>query len=92
MRKAWLPYLLSLAGSYGGGLLDFSYGVLERERGDAEASAAYFVKAYEADPLAMPLVRITAETRMEEGERAAALEAYERVMEARSGEAFMALE
>jgi len=92
MRKAWLPYLLSLAGSYGGGLLDFSYGVLERERGDADASAAYFVKAYEADPLAMPLVRIIAESRMEEGDRAAALEAYERVMEARPGEALIALE
>jgi predicted Zn-dependent protease len=92
MRKAWLPYLLSLAGTYGNGLLDFSYGVLERERGDAEASAAYFVKAYEADPLGMPLVRIIAESRMEEGDRAAALETYERVMAARPDETFIALE
>ncbi len=92
MRKAWLPYLLSLAGTYGGGLLDFSYGVLERERADAEASAAFFVKAYEADPLAMPLVRIIAESRMEEGDRAAALETYERVMAARPNEPFIAIE
>jgi predicted Zn-dependent protease len=92
MSNAWLPYLLSLAVTYGGGLLDFSCGVLERERGNADAASALFAKAYEADPLAMPLVRIIAESRMEEGDRAAALETYERVMAARPDEAFIALE
>lgn len=92
MRKAWLPYLLSLAGTYGSGLLDFSYGVLERERGETDASAAHFVKAYEADPLAMPLVRIIANSQMENEDRAAALETYERVMAARPAETFIALE
>ena len=92
MRKVWLPYLLSLAVTYGGGLLDFSCGVLERERGDADAAAARFVKAYEADLLAMPLVRIIAESSMEAGDRAAALETYERVMAARPDETFIALE
>lgn len=92
MRKAWVPYLLMLTVTYGSGLLDFSYGALERERGDAEAAAAFFVNAYEADPLAMPLVRIIAESRMEEGDRAAALEPYERVIAARPNEPFIAIE
>lgn len=91
MRKAWLPFLLSLSGSYGGALLDFSYGVLERERGEVDASAARFAKAYEADPLAMPLVRIIAAARKED-DRAAALDAYERVIAARLDEPFIALE
>ena len=46
----------------------------------------------DADPLAMPLVRIIAESRMEEGDRAAALETYERVMAARPNEPFIAIE
>ena len=92
MRKAWLPYLLSLSGSYAGGLLDFSYGVLEQQRGDEVAAASHFAKAYEADPAAMPLVKIIAKSRMDEGDRAAALEAYERVIEARPDETFIALE
>lgn len=92
MCKACLPYLLTSTLTYGGGLLDFSCGVLERERGDRDAGTACFVKAYDADPLAMPLVRIIAEARMGEGDRAAALETYERVMAARPDEAFIALE
>lgn len=92
MRNAWLPYLLSLSGSYAGGLLDFSYGVLEGQRGDEVAATAHFAKAYEADPTAMPLVRITAEASMKKGDLAAALEAYERVIEARPDEPFIALE
>jgi len=91
MRKAWLPYLLSLSGSYAGALLDFSYGVLERQRGDEAAAGARFEKAYEADPTAMPLVRLIAEARKEK-DRAAALQAYERVMEARPDESFIVLE
>ncbi len=75
-----------------GSLLDFSYGVLERQRGDEQAAAARFTKAYEADPLVMPLVRIIAQARMEDGDRAAALEAYERVIGARSDEPSIALE
>jgi len=91
MRKAWLPFLLSFSGSYAGGLLDFSYGVLERERGNGESAAAYFNKAYEADPLAMPLVRIIAAA-CKEDDRAAALDAYERVIASRPDEPFIALE
>jgi tetratricopeptide (TPR) repeat protein len=92
MRNAWLPFLLSLSGSYAGALLDFSYGVLERQRGDEKSAAGYFAKAYEADPLAMPLVRIIAESHMVNGDRAAALEAYERVIAARPDEPSIALE
>ncbi len=92
MRKAWLPYLLSLTGTCAGSLLDFSYGVLEKERGEKDASAAHFQKAYEADPCAMPLVRIIADLQMTKGDRPAALEAYERVVAARPDEHFIALE
>ena len=92
MRKAWLPYLLSLTGTCAGGLLDFSYGVLEQERGEGDAAAAHFQKAYDADPDAMPLVRIIADSHMEKGDRSAALEAYERVVADRPDEPFIALE
>lgn len=92
MRKAWLPYLLSLTGTFASGLLDFSYGVLEQERGEADAAAAHFQKAYEADPDAMPLVRIIADSHMHKGDRSTALEAYERVVADRPDEPFIALE
>lgn len=92
MRKAWLPYLLLFSATYADGLLDFSYGVLEQQRGDEVAAAAHFAKAYEADPTAMPLVKIIANARMYEGDRAAALEAFERVIKARPDEPFIALE
>ena len=92
MRKVWLPYLLSLTGTYAGGLLEFSFGVLEQERGDGDAASAHFQKAYEADPNAMPLVRIIADTYIEKGDRSAALEAYERVVADRTDEPFIALE
>ncbi len=92
MLKPCLPYLLSLAGAYAGNLLEFSLGSLERQRGEMDSAFVHFRKAYEDDPFAMPLVRIIANMRMEEGDRAGALEAYEKVIEARPDEPQIALE
>lgn len=78
--------------AYAGSLLDFSYGVLERERGNADAAAGRFGKAYEADPTAMPLVRIIAEKRMADGDRSGALDAYERVIEERPDDHTLSIE
>jgi len=87
----WLSVAM-LSGTYAGSLLDFSYGILERERGNAESAHAYFDKAYDADPVAMPLVRIIAESRMADGDRSGALEAYQRVIEARPDDHDIAIE
>lgn len=92
MRIAFCIGMATVTALNAGSLLDFSYGVLERQRGDETAAATRFVKAYEADPFAMPLVRIIAESRMDDGDRAAALETYERVIAARPDEPFIALE
>ena len=53
-----------------GSLLDFSYGVLEELRGDEKLAGEYYEKSYAADPTAMPLVRIIADKRLDEGDRA----------------------
>lgn len=76
----------------GGSLLDFSYGVLEEQRGEREKSEDFFAKAYAADPLSMPLVRRIAAMRMDRGDRPGAVQAYERALEARSGEPFLHVE
>jgi predicted Zn-dependent protease len=92
MHYAWLAYFLSFAGSYAGGLLDFSYGVLEQQRGELDAATAHFAKAYESDPMAMPLVRIISKAQKEAGDRAAAIEVYEKVYSERPNEMSIALE
>lgn len=93
MRIAWLFfYLLCFTRIHAGSLLDFSYGVLEQQRGNEPSAAARFEKAYAVDPLAMPLVQIVANARLKDGKRASALQAYERVIEARSDEPYLALE
>ncbi len=69
-----------------GSLLDFSYGILESERGNEKRATEYFESAYAADPLAMPLVRRMVEIKMESGDKLAALGLYEKVIAARPDE------
>lgn len=73
-------------------LLDFSYGVLESQRGDPERAAELYESAYKADPLAMPLVRIIVESRINNGDRSGALVAYEQVIAAHPEDAMIHLE
>ncbi len=67
-----------------GSLLDFSYGVLEESRGNADKAAQFFESAFAENPAAMPLVTRIASMRMESGDRVAAVAAWQRVLEARS--------
>jgi len=76
----------------GDSLLDFSYGILEQQRGHDEKAEDFILKAYEADPTAMPLVRRVAAMRMEDNDRPAALAVYEKVLEARPDEVEVRIE
>ena len=67
-----------------GSLLDFTYGVLEESRGDADKAAQFFEKAFAENPSAMPLVTRIARMRMESGDRVAAVAAWQGVLETRS--------
>lgn len=69
-----------------GSLLDFSYGILEAERGNDKRATEFFESAYAADPLAMPLVRRMVEIKMESGDRLGALGIYEKVITERPEE------
>ena len=75
-----------------GSLLDFSYGVLESERGNPERAMGYFEAAYAQDPLAMPLVRKIVNMKMESGDKPGALAAYEKVIAARPEDAGVRIE
>ncbi len=69
-----------------GSLLDFSYGILEENRGNQKRANELIESAYVADPLAMPLVRRMVEIKMESGDKLAALGIYEKVIAARPDE------
>ena len=84
--------LLMLSGVCGGSLLDFTYGALEQERGDAEKAQGFYQSAYEGDPTSMPLVRIIAEEKLSEGDTAGAMDAYGKVIVARPGDFGIQLE
>lgn len=83
-------FLVMMSASCGllnaGSLLDFSYGILEAERGNQQRAKDYFASAYAADPLALPLVRRMVEIKMESGDKLAALGIYEKVMAERPDE------
>ncbi len=69
-----------------GSLLDFSYGILEEERGNQKRANELFEAAYAKDPLALSLVRRMVEIKMEAGDKLAALGIYEKVIAARPDE------
>lgn len=81
-----------LSGVYGGSLLDFTYGALEQERGDAEKAQGFYQSAYEGDPTSMPLVRIIAEEKLSKGDTVGAMDAYRKVIVARPGDFGIQLE
>lgn len=68
MPRFFWPFLALIVAAEGGALLDFSYGVLEERRGDAEKSRHFFEKAYGADPGAVELGRKLADVRLEQGD------------------------
>jgi Tfp pilus assembly protein PilF len=69
-----------------GSLLDFSYGILEENRGNQKRANELIESAYTADPLAMPLVRRMVDIKMESGDKLAALGIYEKVIASRPDE------
>ncbi|QTN30990.1 tetratricopeptide repeat protein [Akkermansiaceae bacterium] len=75
-----------------GSLLDFSYGVLEELRGKEDLAGEYYEKAYAADPTAMHLVRMIAEKRLAEGDRAAAFGIFQDAVGARPDEPMIRIE
>ena len=92
MRITFLLGIAAAPALNAGSLLDFSYGALERQRGNAELSADFFEKAYAADPTAMPLVRIIAEKRLVDDDRAAAFGVYQEALDARPDEPMIQIE
>lgn len=92
MRIAFCIGMATVSGLNAGSLLDFSYGTLEKIRGNAERAGEYYEKAFEADPTAMPLVRMMAEKMLTEGDRAAAFDIYQDVIDARPDEPMLQIE
>ncbi|MDE0837185.1 MAG: hypothetical protein OSA84_12630 [Akkermansiaceae bacterium] len=92
MRIAFCIGMATVSGLNAGSLLDFSYATLEKSRGNAERAGEYYEKAFEADPTAMPLVRMMTEKRLSEGDRAAAFEIYQDVIDARPDEPLLQIE
>ena len=76
----------------GNSLLDFSYGVLEQQRGNKKQSEEFISKAYVADPTAMPLVRRIVTMRMAAEDRPGAIATYEKALKARPDELSILLE
>jgi Tfp pilus assembly protein PilF len=66
-----------------GSLLDFSYGILEEQRGNGVRAAEYFESAYAEDAVSIPLVRKIVEIKMGSGDKLGALAVYEKAMEGR---------
>ena len=75
-----------------GSLLDFTYGKLKEARGETSEAVEFFEKAYAADPSAMPLVRLIAESRLAAGDRTGALDAYQKVIAARNDDPGVSIE
>lgn len=75
-----------------GSLLDFSYGILEEQRGNEKHANEFFELAYQADPLAMPLVRRMVDVKMQADDKLAALAVYEKVIAARPEEVGVRIE
>jgi predicted Zn-dependent protease len=92
MRIAFLLGIAAAPALNAGSLLDFSYGILEKQRGNADLAAEHFEKAYAADPTAMPLVRIVAGKRLVDGDRAAAFGIYQDAVDARPEEPMVQIE
>lgn len=92
MRIAICIGMATVSALNAGSLLDFSYGTLEKLRGNEDAAAGYFEKAFDADPTAMPLVRIIAQKRLDEIDRSAAFGIYQDVVDARPGEPMIQIE
>ena len=73
-------------------LLDFTYGTLEKQRGNDKRADKYYEKAFAADPAAMPIVRMIAEKRLAAGDRAAAFGIYQHAVDARPDEPMIQIE
>jgi len=92
MRIAFCIGMATASALNAGSLLDFSYATLEQQRGDDKLAGGYYEKAYKADPTAMPLVRIIAEKRLEDGDRSAAFVIYQDAVDARPEEPAIRIE
>jgi tetratricopeptide (TPR) repeat protein len=92
MRNVFCIGMAMVSALNAGSLLDFSYGVLEELRGEDELAIEYYEKAYAADPTAMHLVRMIANKRMEDGDRAAAAAIYQKAVDARPDEPMIRVE
>jgi Flp pilus assembly protein TadD len=92
MRIAFGIGMAMVSAVNAGSLLDFSYGKLAELRGEDERALEYYEKAYTADPTALPLVRLIVEKKRAVGDRAAALEIFGKLVEARPDEPMIRIE
>lgn len=92
MRIAFCIGMATVSALNAGSLLDFSYGTLERQRGNQTLAWEFYEKAYAADPTALPLVRMIANKRFEDGDRSAAFGIFQSAAEARSDEPMVQIE
>ena len=92
MRIVSFWILASASMAWGDSLLDYSYGVLEESRGEDEKAAAHYEAAFEADPTALPLVRMMADLKMGENNRSAAIGVWIGALKERPDDAAVWLE
>jgi predicted Zn-dependent protease len=92
MRIAFVFGMATVSALHAGSLLDFSYGTLEGLRGNDVPAGDFYEKAFAADPTAMHLVRMMAQKRLDEGDRAAAFGIYQDALDARPDDTMMLIE
>ena len=92
MRIAFVFGMATVSALHAGSLLDFSYGTLEELRGNDVPAGDFYEKAFAADPTAMHLVRMMAQKRLDEGDRAAAFGIYQDALDARPDDTMMLIE
>ena len=76
MRSFIAAAMFLVTGANAGSHLDFSYGVLERLRGNEARASEFYEKAYAEDPSSMHLVRMMANKLAQDGNSIAAMAAW----------------
>ncbi|MEP2776310.1 MAG: hypothetical protein ABJQ29_05375 [Luteolibacter sp.] len=92
MNRVGVLIFATATGVHAGSLLDFTFGALEEVRGDLDNAREYYHSAYQADPTALPLVRLEVDRLIDAKERGKAFEVYENAVDARPDDAMLRIE
>ncbi|WP_411825773.1 tetratricopeptide repeat protein [Luteolibacter sp. AS25] len=94
MNKVLLAVILATSAMEAGAdpLVDFTFGVIHELRNEQELAGEFYEKAYLADPTSLPLVRMETQRLLSVGDRAAAIDAYKLLIEARPDDPLINIE